>query len=183
MKRDDSLTHVVSRRALIVGSAAVLFGCAREASKSDGPGRKSPEAMPTPPPAPALYQAPGGLVESRGRRRCRHRLGRFATGAVALAGLAGAAEQHRGATDDECPPAHHVRQAVVTLHLDHRLVVLAQKSCHVHGYHGSTSAACHESASVSTDAAATSSAPAEPVEAAVVLCALASSRAGEETLR
>jgi hypothetical protein len=60
MKRDDSLTHVVSRRALIVGGAAVLFGCARDASESNGPGRKSPEAVPTPPPAPALYQAPAG---------------------------------------------------------------------------------------------------------------------------
>lgn len=63
MSRHNHVAHVLSRRALILGGAVVLTGCARDreskgaAPREEGRGER---AQPTPPPAPAPYQAPAG---------------------------------------------------------------------------------------------------------------------------
>lgn len=62
MKRHDHVAPMLSRRALILGGAALLTGCAGDGrSKGASPGNeRSARPIPTPPPTPALYQAPAG---------------------------------------------------------------------------------------------------------------------------
>ncbi|TAL20563.1 MAG: hypothetical protein EPN99_09050 [Frankiales bacterium] len=60
MKPHDVATHALSRRGLILGSAALLAGCTRIGGGQAGRPTKTGSAEPTPPPTPALYRAPAG---------------------------------------------------------------------------------------------------------------------------
>lgn len=60
MKPHDIATPVLSRRGLILGSAALLAGCTRDGAGRAGKPTRKGSAEPTPPPTPALYRAPAG---------------------------------------------------------------------------------------------------------------------------
>lgn len=59
MKGHGHVQYVLTRRSLLLGSAAVLAGCAESARRGRSPLPQG-QSRPTPPPVPALYPAPAG---------------------------------------------------------------------------------------------------------------------------
>lgn len=58
MRPNDPALHVLSRRALILGGAVLLTGCARSGQNPNATAGASASSTSTPPPTPALYLAP-----------------------------------------------------------------------------------------------------------------------------